>query len=75
MKTGAIDTIRLALPSKGNLYDGIIELLEDGRIPRPSSQRPPVRSDDRRPRPLPRRLHEARRHRHPGAGGPMPAWA
>ena len=28
MKTGPIETIRLALPSKGNLYDGIIELLK-----------------------------------------------
>jgi ATP phosphoribosyltransferase len=28
MKTGAIETIRLALPSKGNLYDGTIELLK-----------------------------------------------
>ena len=28
MKIGATDTIRLALPSKGNLYDGIIELLK-----------------------------------------------
>jgi ATP phosphoribosyltransferase len=28
MKTGPIDTIRLALPSKGNLYEGIIELLQ-----------------------------------------------
>jgi ATP phosphoribosyltransferase len=28
MNTGAIDTIRLALPSKGNLYDGIFELLK-----------------------------------------------
>ncbi len=28
MKTGAIDTIRLALPSKGNLYEGTIELLK-----------------------------------------------
>jgi len=27
MKSGPIETIRLALPSKGNLYDGIIELL------------------------------------------------
>ena len=28
MTTGPIDPIRLALPSKGNLYDGIIELLK-----------------------------------------------
>lgn len=28
MTTGPIETIRLALPSKGNLYDGIIELLK-----------------------------------------------
>jgi ATP phosphoribosyltransferase len=28
MTIGLIDTIRLALPSKGNLYDGIIELLK-----------------------------------------------
>ncbi len=28
MNTGPIDTIRLALPSKGNLYEGIIELLK-----------------------------------------------
>ncbi len=28
MRTGPIDTIRLAIPSKGHLYDGIIELLE-----------------------------------------------
>ena len=28
MSTGPIDPIRLALPSKGHLYDGIIELLK-----------------------------------------------
>jgi ATP phosphoribosyltransferase len=28
MTTGPLDTIRLALPSKGNLYDGIIDLLK-----------------------------------------------
>ena len=48
---------------------------EDGRIPGASSQRPPVRSDDRRPQPLPRRVHEAVRHRHPGAGRAAVSWA
>ncbi len=28
MRTGPIDTIRIAIPSKGHLYDGIIELLQ-----------------------------------------------
>src|SRR6202451_2446877 len=28
MRTGPIDPIRLALPSKGHLYDGIVELLQ-----------------------------------------------
>ena len=28
MSTGPIDPIRLALPSKGHLYDGIVELLK-----------------------------------------------
>ena len=44
---------------------------EVGRLPRAPGQRPPVRSDDRRPHSLPRRVHAAVRHRCPGAGRPL----
>ena len=41
--------------------------VEDGRLQGQAGQRPAVRSDDRRPRPLPRRVHAAGRHRDPGS--------
>ena len=41
MSSGPIDPIRLALPSKGHLYDGIIELLKTAGY-KVRSQRPAV---------------------------------
>ena len=61
-----IDPIRLAIPSKGHLYD------EDRRPAGRTAgykevrarERSPVRGDHRRPAEVPRRLHEAGGHRH-----------
>ena len=68
MTTGPIDPIRLAIPSKGHLYDGIIELLKTaGYKVRRASDRQYEATIVGHGR-VPRRLHAADRHRDPGAG-------
>ena len=67
-----IDPIRLAIPSKGHLYDGIIELLKTAgyKVRRASDRQYEATIVGHAA--VPRRLHAADRHRDPGAGGPLP---